>query len=240
MRMVHYYAVLAILLVPSLLATLLTGVFRDGSDRHLLLGLFTAILCVATNTLLILFMIVTGRVLKAAMQSRPLSSAFLVELNTFFASQKAYPLALLAAAAATATAVLGYGRFIGVPAAVHMLLGLVSVLLNLWALQAGFLALRGNQRLLDAAAAELDRVDAERPEAVDPRVGEPAWVVGRRGRWLVFAASAWLPWLYWAFVVWRGDVRRVSHAFLWLSALASAFALWKALRPGADAPPQER
>src|SRR5262245_46175782 len=112
MRMVHYYLVLALLLVPCLLLTLLTGAFQDGSERHLVLGIFTAVLAVATQTLLILFMIVSGRVLKAAMQSRELPPAFLAELNQFFAQRRAYPMAIFAAFAATAAAVLGYGRYI--------------------------------------------------------------------------------------------------------------------------------
>ncbi|HZO08638.1 MAG TPA: hypothetical protein VFC77_04620, partial [Myxococcota bacterium] len=107
--MAHYYAGMALLTAPCLLLTLLTGIFRDDSQRHLLLGFTTAILCVATNTLLILFMIVSGRVLKAASRSRDLGREFLAELNEFFARRSAYPVAILSAFVATAAAVLGYG-----------------------------------------------------------------------------------------------------------------------------------
>src|SRR4029079_13240098 len=77
MRMAHYYAGMAFVTAPCLVLTLLTGAFRDASDRHLVLGFTTAILCVATNTLLILFMIVSGRVLRAAIRSRDLAPQFL-------------------------------------------------------------------------------------------------------------------------------------------------------------------
>jgi hypothetical protein len=229
MRMVHYYLALAWVLGPCLLATLVTGALRDGSERHLFVGFFTAVLCVATNTLLILFMIVSGRVLKAAMQSRALPGSFLAELNAFFAERRAYPLAILAAFTATAAAVLGYGRFIGVGAEAHVLVGLAAVLANALALGHGVRSLRANQGLLDRAAAELDRLDAA---GVAPRAGagEPAWRVGARARWLVFALSAWAPYLYWALVVWRGAFARVPVALALASGAASLYGFARAWR----------
>ncbi|MSR62782.1 MAG: hypothetical protein EXS08_10105 [Planctomycetes bacterium] len=229
MRMTHYYLALALLLAPCLLLTLLSGAFQDGSQRHLVLGFFTAVLSVATHTLLILFMIVSGRVLRAAMQARELPAEFLVELNQFFARRNAYPLAILAAFAATAAAVLGYGRFIGVPPPVHMLVGLFAVLLNLFALGQGLRALRANQDLLDGAARELDRLDKSgAPMRAD--AGGPQWKYGASTRWLVFALSAWGPYLYWALVVWRGSFANLTPLFLLLSATASAVGFLQAWR----------
>ena len=229
MRMVHYYLALALLLVPSLLLTLLTGAFPDGSERHLMLGFFTAVLCVATNTLLILFMIVTGRILKAATETRRLAPAFLAELNQFFARRPAYPLAILAAFAGTAAAVLGYGRFIGVPVAVHILVGLAAVVLNLTALSQGIRTLRANQILLDRAAAELDRLDqAGVPVNMDG--AEMVWAYGPGTRWLVFAASAWGPYLYWSLVVWHGEFQRVTPILPVLTLLVSGLGLVQAWR----------
>lgn len=232
MRMVHYYLALAFVLAPCLVATLLSGAFQDGSQRHLLVSFFTAVLCVATQTILILFMIVSGRVLRAAMQSRRLEGRFLAELNDFFAHRRAYPLAILAAFAATAAAVLGYGRFIGVPPAVHMLVGLLAVLVNGFALGAGARTLRAHQGLMDRAAAELDRLD---------RIGAPVdvaataipWAYPARTRWLVFAASAWAPYLYWALIEWRGDFARVAWPVPIVTLAASLFGLRQALRAGA-------
>jgi len=234
MRMTHYYLALALLLAPCLLLTLLSGLFQDGSQRHLVLGFFTAVLGVATQTLLILFMIVSGRVLKAAMQSRELPGEFLAELNQFFARRSAYPLAILAAFAATAAAVLGYGRFIGVPSAVHMLVGLFAVLLNLFALGQGLRALRANQALLDRAARELDRLDKS-GAPLRAEAGGPEWKYGASTRWLVFALSAWGPYFYWALVVWRGSFVHMTALFLLLSAAVSAFGFLQAWRTRARA-----
>jgi hypothetical protein len=229
MRMVHYYLALACVLAPCLLLTLATGALHDGSERHLMAGFFTAILCVATHTLLILFMIVSGRVLKAAMQSRELPPEFLDELNRFFAQRRAYPLAIVSAFAATAAAVLGYGSFIGVPPAVHVLVGVGAALVNLLALGHGVRSLRANQDLLDRAARELDRLDAA-GAPVRAGAGEPQWSVRPATRWLVFALSAWGPYLYWALVVWRGAFGQVPQALPVLSGLVSLFGLAQAFR----------
>lgn len=221
MRMVHYYLALAILVAPALLATLFLGVFHDGSLKHTYAGLFTSIGCVALNTLFILFMIVTGRVLKAAMKARSLRPEFLTELNQFFAKKTAYPMALIAATLAVATAVLGHGRFIGVPAWVHLVLGLITVLVNLLGIPACMRVLGENQKLLDHVARELDRLD-EVEGPVPEGTGEPEWRYGPRTRWFIFATSAWLPYLYWALVVWRGQFEKVPTAFLVVTVLASA------------------
>jgi hypothetical protein len=229
MRMIHYYSVLAFVLVPALLATLGLGLFHDGSQKHLSMGLVTAILCVATNTLLILFMIVTGRVLRAAMKARPLGEKFLAELNEFFANRRVYPMALVGAASAAATAVLGYGRFIGVPSEVHLLLGLATILINLGLVPFGLRTLRGNQGLLDRAARDLDRIEREVGPA-PPEAGEIEWTYGPATRWTVFTLSAWLPYLYWGLVVWRGDFAAVPRAFLIGTAVVSALGALRAWR----------
>jgi len=233
MRMVHYYLALAFVLAPCLLATLVSGALQDGSERHLLVSFFTAVLCVATQTILILFMIVTGRVLRAAMQARQLEPRFLAELNEFFARRRAYPLAILAAFAATAAAVLGYGRFIGVPPAVHMLVGLAAVLVNLFALGAGARTLRAHQGLMDRAAAELDRLDAL-GAPIDHAAAAIPWAYPARTRWLVFALSAWAPYLYWALIEWRGAFARVPWPVPALTIVVSAFGFLQALRAAAQ------
>lgn len=230
MRMLYYYLALALPAPLLLLATAYTGLVQHAGLRHVGLGLFSAILCVATHTLLILFMIVTGRVLKAAMKARELPRAFLDELNAFFAERSAYPVALIAAAATAATAVLGYGRNIGVPLTVHMLCGLAIVVLNPWAVWLGVRTLRANQFLVDRASALLDALDAASPPPPAPPAAAD-FAFSARTRWIVFALSAWLPYLYWGLVVWRGEFGRLSSTFLIGTALVSAAALVAALRP---------
>lgn len=230
MRMRHYFAAAALLLVPALLAALLSGLFHDASDRHLWTGLLTAILGVAVHTLVILFMLVTGKVLREAMRARALGSEWLAELNRFFGERRAYPMAVLGASSLVAAGVLGMtAHGFGISPAWHMLVGVAAVCANLWALTEEYRALRVNQRLIDDVAAELDRMDrvaaasgsAPRAEP-SPSVGDPR-AVARLG--LTLLVGSWLPYLYWALITWRGDFSRVSlHP--WLEGSLLGLVIW--------------
>ena len=175
MRMWHYVLAGALLLAPALLATAMLGLAFDGSKKHLWAGLFTATLGVGVHTLVILFMLVTGRVLKEAIRARRLSDSFLAELNAFFGRKRAYPLAGLGASSIVAAGVLGYSsRGFGISPVWHWIVGIGTVLLNLWALQEELRALKENQRLVDRAAAELDEFDrAQAAAGVAPEPEPP-------------------------------------------------------------------
>jgi hypothetical protein len=239
MRMWHYFVAGVILLVPALGWIVVSGLLHDGSERHLWAGLFGAILGVAVHTLTILFMLITGRVLREAMRTRPLGPEFLVELNDFFARKKAYPLAALGASSLVATGVLGFSqRGFGLSPVWHMLLGLFTVVFNLWALQEELRALRHNQILIDRVASALDALDLERPEqaaAFEAQTNDPTQ---RFKLALAFAFGAWFPYLYWVLINWRGDFTRVS-VHPWLEASALGFVLayfaWRAKKRGGAA-----
>jgi hypothetical protein len=231
MRMVHYFGGFAALVIPALLWTAWTG-FAGGGERHVDVGLFAAVFAVLAHTLVILFMLVTGRVLKEAMSTRPFPPSFLAELNGFFAEKKAYPAAILGACATAAAAVLGYAhRGFGTPTWVHWTAGFAAIAVNLWAIVHEHRALRGNRALVDRAAIELDRIDREAREGgalgdsddVQDESRVPYDPV-RVGRWgIIVAISAWFPYLYWALIVWRGDFSRVSlHPWIEGSALGLA------------------
>ncbi len=233
MRMVYYFAGLAVVTAVVLVATLVTGAVVPGTTLHLSVGLIGAMLAVAAHTLCIVFMIVTGRVLREAMQARPLGAEFLERLNEFFGRKTAYPVAVLAATAIVAVAVLGYAnRGFGLHPAVHMVTGVVAILFNLWALQLEYGALRENQLLIDGAAEELDALDRaalERGEAPPP---EEELVDPRRIRngALIFAFSVWMPYLYWVLIEWRGQFGKVSlHPWIELC-LAGLFVAFLAHR----------
>ncbi|MFT5290042.1 MAG: hypothetical protein ACI8QS_001074 [Planctomycetota bacterium] len=237
MRMVHYYLVLALIAPVALLATAWTGAAQAGGGLHFAFGLSTAIFCVALNTVVILFMIITGRVLRQAAQSRPMEPRFLKELNVYFAKKRAYPVAILAAFLAVVTAVLGYGRHIGVPTEVHMLIGTGTVFFELWAVLEGYRTLRGNQGLLDRVATELDRMDAA-GIPVDESATEPTWRFALRGRWFVFAIAAWGPFLYWGLVAWHGDFSKLSRVFLVGTAIVSTVGFLNGLRTPRNVSPE--
>ena len=237
MRMVHYYLVLALIAPIALLATAWTGAAYVEGGRHFAFGLSTAIFCVALNTVVILFMIVTGRVLRQAAKSRPMEQSFLGELNVYFSQKRAYPVAIVAAFLAVITAVLGYGKHIGVPTEVHMLIGTGTVFFELWAVLEGYRTLRDNQELLDRVAAELDRMDAA-GVPVDESASEPTWRFALRGRWFVFAVAAWGPFLYWGLVAWHGDFSKLSTFFLVGTAIVSGVGCLNGIRTPKDVSPE--
>jgi len=235
MRMVHYFAGLAAACALALIATAVSGIWMAGGELHLLLGLLAGTLAVGLHSLLIVFMIITGKVLRAAMDARPLSGEFLAELNAFFASKRAYPAAVLGAASITAAGVLGYAqRGFGWPAEVHLAFALFALVYNLYAMQIEWRALLDNQSLLDRTARALDEIDARAaargelaPAAADgnslgfERIDHA--LAARR--WTLAALSAWAPYAYWALVVWKGRTADMSPWFLRGSACASLLAL---------------
>lgn len=235
MRMVHYFAALAVLVIPALLWTAWTGAV--GSSTHLGVGLFSAVFSVAVHSLLIMFMIITGRVLKEAMIARPLGPQFLAELNAFFARKAAYPAALFAVLAVVVAAVLGYGqRAFGLSPIVHWIAGLVAVGINVWAIPLEYRSLRENQLLIDRAATELDRIDRELAASGTTPTAylgeEPIYDPARAARWgLIVAISAWFPYLYWGLIVWKGDFARVSWGVHpWLEASLFGLAVFAIAR----------
>ena len=235
MRQAHYFLVGVILLVPALMILAGTGMTHDGSDRHLWVGLFTACLAIALHTLLIMFLIITGRVLREAMRARPLGPEFLEELNVFFAEKKAYPLAILGASSIVAAGVLGFSqRGFGISPTWHMAIGLGAVLLNLWTLPKEYAALRSNQRLIDRAANRLDEIDREsEEEELDPNEPDPG---AARRLGIIIAISSWLPYLYWVVIEHGGKFDRVS-VHPWLEGcLFGVFLYWLGVRAGRPAP----
>ena len=229
MRMVHYFGGLAALVIPALLWTAWTGFF-GGGESHVSAGLVAAVFAVLAHTLVILFMLVTGRVLKEAMAMRAFPPSFLVELNDFFARKKAYPAALLGASVTALAAVLGYAhRGFGIPTWIHWSAGFAAIAGNAWAMVHEHRALRENRSLVDRAAAELDRLDREAGSASPAPAGDEAlepYDPARAARWgLILAVSAWFPYLYWALIVWRGDFSRVGlHP--WVEGSALGLAVW--------------
>ena len=212
--MTYYFWVFAALLIPALGFAAWTGI--NGTESHLMAGLFASVLAVGVHSLLIIFMIVTGRVLREAVRVRNLSNEFLEELNVFFADRRAYPAAGLSSVFIVTAAVLGYGeKGFGIPSSIHMLIALGALFYNLYALTLESQALIENQRLLDRARSELEASDArgEGPVA-DPSPG----VVSPMPWGPTLAVGAWLPYLYWGLFTWHGDFSKVSlHPWIELS-----------------------
>ena len=229
MRMVHYFTALVAVAVPALLAAAGLGVFGHV-ELHVKVALTTAILVVGLHSLLIIFMIVTGRVLREAVRARDLSTGFLDELNEFFAKRAAYPAAIFGAFFIVVAGVLGYGRVgFGLHPAWHMLAGLGALVFNLWAFTVEVRTVRANRLLMDRAAGELDRIDEvlEAEGALEVEEGLDASTLAKGA--LIVAISVWMPYLYWVVVEWRGDFSKVSlHP--WVEVCAASLFVWMLAR----------
>jgi hypothetical protein len=237
--MTSYFGAAAVLGTLALLTTSWLGI-AGRAEQHLLVGLVSGILVVGVHTLLIMFVLVTGRVLREAMQARALPADFLEELNRFFAERKAYPIALIASAAVVGAAILGpSASTFGIHPAVHITAGVLAVMVNIVAFVLEARALGANQKLLDRAAHALDLIDRElEARGTPPPPGDEPPDSGRVAHGaLIVALSAWLPYFYWALVVWRGDFGSASiHP--WIEISAGALMVWllaRRLTPSSEA-----
>lgn len=221
MRMFHYYVIVSAVVVPALLVTTWLGI-NGQTEEHFTFALVTAIATVGAHSLMILFMILTGRILKEAVKSRKLSQEFLDELNEFFANKKAYPAAVFGAFTIVAAGVLAQAQIaLGLPAWTHMIAGLGALVYNLWAFPLELNALRENQVLVDRAAAELDRLDRELDARGELPVDEPLKPAAIARGAAIVAISAWMPYAYWVVVEGRGDFGKVSiHPWIEVSAIS--------------------
>lgn len=239
MRMFHYFATCVAVVVPALLVSAWLGI-SGRIELHFKVALVAAIATVGAHCLLILFMILTGRIMREAIRSRDLSREFLGELNEFFAKKSAYPIAIFAALAIVLAAVLAQAQHaFGLHPSTHMLAGILALAFNLYAFPVELKVLRQNRELEDRAAAELDAIDlqlAARGELPVDAPPEPG-AIARGG--LVVAVSAWMPYLYWGLVEWRGDFSRVSlHP--WVEASAAGVVVWQVARTIARQDARER
>lgn len=232
--MIHYFATLTGL--ATILLVLAAWAGLAGSPNHLYLGLSAAITAGATHSLVILFSIVAGRVLREAIRARSLGDELLNDLNDFFAKKAAYPAALIAVLFIAAASVLGFGnRAFGLPPAVHMITGLVALVVNLWAFSVEGKALLANQGILDRAAAQLDALDqAAQAAGIEEEFVEPEPLNLKRVGWSL-TIGAWLPYLYQVLILWKGDFGRVGiHPWL-EGSLLGVWVLWLAYRESSRA-----
>jgi len=225
MRMIHYFGAAALTSIVALLVSAWLGI-SGQLDVHFRVALVTAILTIGTHSLLILFMIITGRIIREAMLSRDLPGEFLAELNAFFKRKKAYPAALLGAVSIVAAGVLGTAQAsVGLPAMTHMLVGVLALCVNFFAILVETQAVLSNQKLVDRVAAALDTLDRTLEESGEPPVEEDVDPRAKSRAAMAVALGAWAPYLYWGLIEWRGDFSQVSiHP--WLEISIVGFLVW--------------
>lgn len=231
MRMSHYFLALLVLALGGLVITAAAGVM--GASFHLTVALGTAFVVVGLHSLVILFVLIAGRLLREGHENCGLDATYIRRSNEFFRERGGFYLALLGAFSIVAAGVLGYThRAFSLPPAVHLFTGLAALVITFVAAPIELRALRKVEALLDEARELLDREDAERAERGEAPLGsehEPQKDSPRAIAGFV-ALAPLLVYLYQVLIVWRGDFGSVSpHPWLEISALG-AVGFWFALR----------
>ncbi|TAH38141.1 MAG: hypothetical protein EYC70_05835 [Planctomycetota bacterium] len=219
--------------LAGLLAALVTGLGALGSleqhsglAAHRALGLGGSILVLLTHSVVLVYLIGTGRAIKDATNDYQLDAGFYALHRAI--KWRAAPWATLNTFVIVAAAVLGGVVETGGAAAwLHPLAALLALLLNAVGLPSIWRAIRDNGVLLDQVVA----ASWEKNRPVLESGGDPkpqASLLTPAGWALLLALSAWLPWLYLRFVMGRGSVP--PWPFAALSAVLLALFAVAALR----------
>ena len=219
MRMSHYYLSLMVLAVGGLLATATAGLL--GSELHLTIALGTALVVVGLHSLVILFMLISSRLLREGHENCGLSPEYMQRSNDFFRERGGFFLVLGGAFSIVVAGVLGYTeRAFSIPAEVHLLMGLVAMVLTFLAVPVELRALRKAEALLDEARVVLDREDAARAARGEAPVDSEhqPYKDSPKGIAAFLLVAPLLVYFYRALIVWRGDFGAVSpHPWVELS-----------------------
>jgi hypothetical protein len=221
MRMSHYYISLMVLAVGGLILTASAGIL--GWSMHLTVALATAFVVVGMHSMVILFMLISSRLLREGHENCGLSPTFLKRSNDFFRERGGFFLALGGAFSIVTAGVLGYAeRAFELPPEVHLLVGLSALVVTLVAIPIELRALHNVEGLLDEAREILDHEDVaraargEEPAGADhvPYKDSPKAIAA-----FIFTAPL-LVYGYRALIVWRGDFGKVSvHPWVEIAAL---------------------
>jgi hypothetical protein len=226
MRMSQYYLSLLVLSILGLVATALGGVLHR--PWHLSLALPTAMLVVGMHSLVIVFVMIGGRLLREASNNCGLSHEYLEQSNVFFKDRTGLFFCVAGAFSIVIAAVLGYGnRAFGLAPDVHLIAGVLAGMVSLAAAPFELKALQRTEALLDTTRETLDTEDRDRAARglgpVDER--HIAYKDSKAHIALFIVIAPWLIYLYQVLIVWQGDFGRVSlHP--WVEASAVGLILW--------------
>lgn len=174
MAMTRILARLATVNAAALVAAILAGVWLNaglgdpgsplGYPLHLILGLFAVIFNLGLHCLIFIYFLGTGRWVKEVALAYGLPDVPLPK-QTRALKRKAFPPALLAMLVPIGTAAAGMAQlhreFAGA-GALHALLALIALAVNVWAFRVEYRNVASNARVIDQVFQEVERLRAER------------------------------------------------------------------------------
>jgi hypothetical protein len=169
----------------------------------------------------ILFMLISSRLLREGHENCGLSPEYMQRSNDFFRERGGFVLVLGGALSIVVAGVLGYTeRAFSIPSEVHLVMGLVAMLLTFVAAPVELSALRKAEALLDEAREVLDREDAARAARGEGPVDSDhqPYKDSPKGIATFLLVAPLLVYFYRALIVWRGEFSLVSlHPWVELS-----------------------
>jgi hypothetical protein len=170
--MTRIFTTLAVLLTLAFLVTFGVGLYSAslpgdpgaarGSLLHFTLGLFTSLGALLVHCIIFTYFLGTGRWVKEVGFAYNLPDANYPK-TTRELKRTVFPAALFAMLITIATAAAGGGLHTGVwHWSVHLALGALTVLINLWAFRIELRCLNANAQVIEGVQNEAERIRAER------------------------------------------------------------------------------
>jgi hypothetical protein len=136
--------------------------WKDISTTHFTLGLFTSILILLVHSIIFIYFLGTGRLVKEIAIAYQMPDEPLPKLTREL-KRKAFPAALFAMLIGIATVAAGAGRQVaGWHWSIHLTLAFVTLAVNLWAFWVEYRCVSTNAGVMDEVFRAIDRIRAER------------------------------------------------------------------------------
>ena len=202
--------------------------FPGSHGLHFLIALVATVITLLVHTLVMLYMLGTAKSLQEAVDAHGLDPSILAWTRT--AKARVMPLLGAAALTTVATAIVGGGVDTGrVPPIVHGVLGVLTVVLNVWAFYRQILVIGQNTIVINDVKKKIavdDIFDVIEEAPTGDEELAPEYV---RGRNLVFiGVNTWVPWIYLVIVMRVQGVPTLPFAVFSIGTIvAGSIRMWR-------------
>lgn len=195
---------------------------------HFVLALIATIITLLVHTLVMLYILGTAKSLQEAVDAHHLDTKILVWTRT--AKLRVMPLLGAAALTTVATAIVGGATDTGrVPPFVHGLMGVLTLVLNVWAFYRQLIVIGENTLVINEVKKKIavdDIFDVIDDAPTNEDELPPAYVTGRN---VVFVGvNTWVPWVYMVLVMRLQGIPTAPFALFSIATLiAGAIQMWR-------------